>query len=327
MRSAVGSSIAGVTCAYTSAVVLIVEWPRIRETTTSSSPASRWSVAQACRRSWNRCAVAQPAGGRLGMRVSRLTCRAVRLAASRTRSHRHAIAARLQFVPHAAESDALGESRPPTQGEGSASTRRSSGSANVRAPRRSVWRTVRRAMSRSTSDQRRASSSPCHMPSATAVSVSGPSRSSCTDARNTRTCSADSGWSSRLTFAGGWTRVATLRTTRPVLTARPSANSEDRVDVRSARRVPAVGRSTPRPARRPRRSSTSGASRSTATSTSRSARPWPAPGPTATSTSVRSSASTCRPRRATRFDQNITGFRAEEEFGFNAEPYVRPASS
>jgi hypothetical protein len=24
-----------------------------------------------------------------------------------------------------------------------------------------------------------------------------------------------------------------------------------------------------------------------------------------------------------RFDQNITGFRAEEEFGFNAEPYVR----
>ena len=23
------------------------------------------------------------------------------------------------------------------------------------------------------------------------------------------------------------------------------------------------------------------------------------------------------------FDQNITGFRAEEEFGFNAEPYVR----
>ena len=25
----------------------------------------------------------------------------------------------------------------------------------------------------------------------------------------------------------------------------------------------------------------------------------------------------------TRFDQNITGFRAEEEFGFNAEPYVR----
>jgi hypothetical protein len=25
----------------------------------------------------------------------------------------------------------------------------------------------------------------------------------------------------------------------------------------------------------------------------------------------------------TRFDQNITGFRAEEEFAFNAEPYVR----
>ena len=25
-----------------------------------------------------------------------------------------------------------------------------------------------------------------------------------------------------------------------------------------------------------------------------------------------------------RFDQNITGFRGEEEFGFNAEPYVRP---
>ena len=25
----------------------------------------------------------------------------------------------------------------------------------------------------------------------------------------------------------------------------------------------------------------------------------------------------------TRFDQNITGFRAEEDFGFNAEPYVR----
>ena len=25
----------------------------------------------------------------------------------------------------------------------------------------------------------------------------------------------------------------------------------------------------------------------------------------------------------TRFDQNVTGFRAEEEFGFNAEPYVR----
>ena len=25
----------------------------------------------------------------------------------------------------------------------------------------------------------------------------------------------------------------------------------------------------------------------------------------------------------TRFDQNITGFRGEEEFGFNAEPYVR----
>jgi hypothetical protein len=24
-----------------------------------------------------------------------------------------------------------------------------------------------------------------------------------------------------------------------------------------------------------------------------------------------------------RFDQNITGFRAEEELGFNAEPYVR----
>ena len=24
-----------------------------------------------------------------------------------------------------------------------------------------------------------------------------------------------------------------------------------------------------------------------------------------------------------RFDQNITGFRAEEEFGFNAEPYVK----
>jgi hypothetical protein len=24
-----------------------------------------------------------------------------------------------------------------------------------------------------------------------------------------------------------------------------------------------------------------------------------------------------------RFDQNITGFRGEEEFGFNAEPYVR----
>jgi hypothetical protein len=24
-----------------------------------------------------------------------------------------------------------------------------------------------------------------------------------------------------------------------------------------------------------------------------------------------------------RWDQNITGFRAEEEFGFNAEPYVR----
>lgn len=24
-----------------------------------------------------------------------------------------------------------------------------------------------------------------------------------------------------------------------------------------------------------------------------------------------------------RFDQNVTGFRAEEEFGFNAEPYVR----
>ena len=24
-----------------------------------------------------------------------------------------------------------------------------------------------------------------------------------------------------------------------------------------------------------------------------------------------------------RFDQNITGFRAEEDFGFNAEPYVR----
>lgn len=25
----------------------------------------------------------------------------------------------------------------------------------------------------------------------------------------------------------------------------------------------------------------------------------------------------------TRFDQNITGFRADEMFGFNAEPYVR----
>jgi hypothetical protein len=25
----------------------------------------------------------------------------------------------------------------------------------------------------------------------------------------------------------------------------------------------------------------------------------------------------------TRFDQDITGFRGEEEFGFNAEPYVR----
>ena len=25
----------------------------------------------------------------------------------------------------------------------------------------------------------------------------------------------------------------------------------------------------------------------------------------------------------TRFDQNITGFRAEEEFAFNAEPYIR----
>ena len=25
----------------------------------------------------------------------------------------------------------------------------------------------------------------------------------------------------------------------------------------------------------------------------------------------------------TRFDQSVTGFRAEEEFGFNAEPYVR----
>ena len=25
----------------------------------------------------------------------------------------------------------------------------------------------------------------------------------------------------------------------------------------------------------------------------------------------------------TRFDSNVTGFRAEEEFGFNAEPYVR----
>jgi hypothetical protein len=25
----------------------------------------------------------------------------------------------------------------------------------------------------------------------------------------------------------------------------------------------------------------------------------------------------------TRFDQNVTGFRGEEEFGFNAEPYVR----
>jgi hypothetical protein len=24
-----------------------------------------------------------------------------------------------------------------------------------------------------------------------------------------------------------------------------------------------------------------------------------------------------------RFDQNVTGFRAEEEFGFNATPYVR----
>ena len=24
-----------------------------------------------------------------------------------------------------------------------------------------------------------------------------------------------------------------------------------------------------------------------------------------------------------KFDQNVTGFRAEEEFGFNAEPYVR----
>lgn len=24
-----------------------------------------------------------------------------------------------------------------------------------------------------------------------------------------------------------------------------------------------------------------------------------------------------------RFDQSITGFRAEEDFGFNAEPYVR----
>ena len=24
-----------------------------------------------------------------------------------------------------------------------------------------------------------------------------------------------------------------------------------------------------------------------------------------------------------RFDQNVTGFRAEEDFGFNAEPYVR----
>ncbi len=24
-----------------------------------------------------------------------------------------------------------------------------------------------------------------------------------------------------------------------------------------------------------------------------------------------------------RFDQNVTGFRAEEEFAFNAEPYVR----
>jgi hypothetical protein len=24
-----------------------------------------------------------------------------------------------------------------------------------------------------------------------------------------------------------------------------------------------------------------------------------------------------------RFDQNVTGFRGEEEFGFNAEPYVR----
>ena len=26
-----------------------------------------------------------------------------------------------------------------------------------------------------------------------------------------------------------------------------------------------------------------------------------------------------------RFDQNITGFRGEEEFGFTAEPYVRTA--
>ena len=24
-----------------------------------------------------------------------------------------------------------------------------------------------------------------------------------------------------------------------------------------------------------------------------------------------------------RFDQSVTGFRAEEDFGFNAEPYVR----
>jgi hypothetical protein len=44
--------------------------------------------------------------------------------------------------------------------------------------------------------------------------------------------------------------------------------------------------------------------------------------PTGTALAGRSG-STCRRTRALNFDQNVTGLRGEEEFGFNAEPFVR----
>ena len=61
----------------------------------------------------------------------------------------------------------------------------------------------------------------------------------------------------------------------------------------------------------------------TITSDLPSGTPSPEPGPTADidiGSEVRIDVSSEAGRR---FDQNVTGFRAEEEFAFNAEPYVR----
>jgi hypothetical protein len=55
----------------------------------------------------------------------------------------------------------------------------------------------------------------------------------------------------------------------------------------------------------------------------RAAPHWPGPGPNCDIYIGSESRIDVSSEAGSRFDQNITGFRAEEEFGFNAEAYVR----